>query len=120
MSQENNSFDVKEQLLTYQLSEGDKNEINGSKNQSRGGGSSDNVHLEKDKSPKGGRTLSGEFGAFKEAKLNPLVAVKEELTSGWFDTNEEFEQHRKRINKKLHQSVRDFNKISGNLGGAAK
>ena len=53
-------------------------------------------------------SLSGEFGFTGGKKKNPIAEIKQELTSGWFDTNEEFEQHRKRVTRKLHASVRDF------------
>ena len=54
------------------------------------------------------RSLSGEFGFQGGKKKNAIAEIKQELTSGWFDTNEEFEQHRKRVTRKLHASVRDF------------
>lgn len=63
----------------------------------------------------GSRTLSGEFGLHAKRK-NPYAEIKQELTSGWFDTNEEFEQHRKRVTRKLHQSVKDFKELTE--GGA--
>ena len=80
----------------------------------------DDLRKVKSSNPQGQdqRTMSGDF-AFGHKLNNPFsqVKIKEDLTSGWFDTKEDFEKHRARITKKLNKSVRDFNKISGNLGG---
>ena len=58
------------------------------------------------------RSLSGEFGFSGGKKRNPIAEIKQELASGWFDTNEEFEQYRNKVNRKLHQSVRDFKELA--------
>ena len=62
--------------------------------------------------------MSGGF-AFGNKSNNPFsdVKIKEDLASGWFDTKEEYDNHKLRITKRLNKSVKDFNKLSGNLGG---
>ena len=43
-----------------------------------------------------------------------MVEIKPILTTGWFDTNDEFEAHRRKVKNKLHVSVKDDGKYEKN------